>query len=385
MSYLYLLWQNLARKKLRSAMTLFSIVTAFLIFGVLGSFQVALNAGVELAGADRLVVVNKISFIQPMPYSYYARTRAMDGVRNVTHANWFGGYFQDPRQVVPTFAVEAESYLDIYPELVIPEAHRENWLKNRRGALVGRAYASQFGWRVGDTVPLTSNIFTNKDGTQTWEVTVEGIADGNDPKIDTRFVLIHYDYFNKSLDFNSDTVGWLIVSVDDPAMSETVARGIDEMNANSPFETRTSSEEAFNKAFLEQIGDLGLIISSVVGAAFFTILLVAGNSMALAVRERTREIGVMKALGFSSPGLFRMVLAESLLMAMAGGLSGLGLAVLAVGGLKSQIGAILPSLVVTSGVVTVAVALMVALGVLTGAIPAWHALRLNVVLALRGR
>ncbi len=383
MTRFHLLRKNLTRKKLRSGLTLFSILTAFLILGVLVTFQSAMDAGVDFAGADRLVSVNKISFTQPMPYSYYRRVAAVEGVRNVTHANWFGGYYQDPRQFLAVFAVEAESYLDIYPEFILPEDQRESWLKDRMGAAVGKVLADQYGWKVGDTIPLKSNIFSQRDGSQSWDFNISAIITADDPAVDTRFFLLHYDYFNETKSFRIDYLGWLIISVDDPAENEAVSQIIDTMFTNSPFETKTSSEAAFNKAFIEQIGDIGLIITSVVGAAFFTILLVAGNTMALAVKERSREIAVMKALGFSSPRLFRMVLAESLLMALAGGLPGLGLAWLLLGALSSQLGGFLPPLIMTSEVFLQALALMVGLGLLTGAIPAWSVLRLNVVTGLQ--
>jgi len=384
MRYLFFLYRNLARKKLRTILTLFSIVTAFTIFGTLGSFNAVLNAGVELAGADRLVSVNKISFIQPMPYAYYQKVSAVEGVRRVTHANWFGGYFQDPRQVIPVFAVDGESYLDVYPEIVLDPEQKKVWLADRRGVIVGKKLADLYGWKPGDAVPLKSNIFKKAGGGAGWDFRLDGIFTGADPGFDTRFALFHYAYFNESLGSGRNNyIGWLITSVDDPAHSDVVAQRIDAMFANSPFETKTSSEEAFNKAFIAQIGDIGLIITAVVGAAFFTILLVAANTMALAIRERTREIAVMKTLGFPSPLMFRLVIMESLTMTLVGGALGLGLSWLAIAALTSALGGLLPNLSMPPEIVAGALGLMVALGLLAGILPAWQALRLNVVTALQ--
>jgi len=279
MTHLQLLRKNLTRKKLRLALTIFSIFTAFLIFGVLKTFDSALNAGVELSGADRLVTISKVSLIQPLPFAHYTKIKAIEGVENATHASWFGGYYQDPKNILAAFAVDAQSYLDIYPEILIPEDQRNAFMNNRRGALVGEALVKLFGWKVGDTLPLQSNIWTNQDGSHTWELQIEAIFTGKDDEIDTRAVMFHYDYFNESKTAAKDTIGWLVIKTESPALNEAVSAAIDGQFENSPNETKTDTEEAFSKAFLEQFGNIGLIITSVVGAAFFTILLIAGNTM----------------------------------------------------------------------------------------------------------
>jgi len=254
MTYFKLLRKNLTRKKLRLSLTLFSIFTAFLIFGVLKTFNDALNVGVDLAGADRLVTINKISLIQPLPYSLYGKVKAIDGVETVTFANWFGGYYQDPRQAIGVFAIEAESYMRVYPEMVVPEDQKQAFLNDRRGALAGEQLAQQYGWKVGDVIPIQSNIYTNRDGSRTWEMKIDGIYTASSKRFDTLGLVFHYDYFNESRNFGTDTIGWLIVKTKSPDVNETVSKAIDKMSENSPFETKTSSEEAFTQEFIKQIG-----------------------------------------------------------------------------------------------------------------------------------
>lgn len=385
MSYLRLLWKNLVRRKLRTGLTVFAIFSAFLIFGMLGALQNSLNAGVQFSGANRLVTVNKISFVQALPISYDNRIKAVKGVSEVTYAAWFGAYYQDPRKLFAGFAVEPESYLAVYPELVVPDDQRASWLKDRRGALVGRNLARRFGWTVGQTVPISSNIWSQKDGSQTWEFTIDGIFTAKDKQIDTSYMLFHYDYLNEARTFGRDGIGWLVLTVDKPELNESVAKTIDATFANSPAETKTSTEKAFNKAFLEQFGNIGFVVTSVVSAAFFTILLIAGNTMMLALRERTPEIAVMKVLGFSSPTILLLVLAESVLLVLIGGLPGLAAAWAMIIAVKAALAGILGSIALTPEIAIEAVAIMIVMGLATGALPAWNAMRLNVASALARR
>ncbi len=382
MTYFRLLRKNLTRKKLRLFLTIFSIFTAFLIFGVLKTFETALNAGIELAGADRLVTTSKVSLVQLLPYAHYTKIKATEGVENVTHASWFGGYYQDPKRLLAAFAVDPESYLDIYPEIFFPEDQRENFLANRRGVLVGEALAQQYNWKIGDTFPLMSNLWTNQDGSRTWEFQVEGIFTGKDEQIDTRALIFHYDYFNEGRTGAKDTIGWLVIKTESPELNEVVSKAIDDQFANSPNETKTASEEAFGKAFLEQFGNIGLIITSVVGAAFFTILLIAGNTMILAVRERTNEIAVMKTLGFSNGRIFTLVVLEAVLLVLLGGLPALGFSWLMVEALKNAVGGGLPPMALTPGILLQAIAYMLLLGLVAGGLPAFNAVRIHVAAAL---
>jgi putative ABC transport system permease protein len=385
MSDFYLIWKNISRNKLRLILNTFAIVIAFLLFGVLGAINNAFNAGVELSADNRLVVVNKINFTQPMPISYVAKIAAVEGVKEVTHANWFGAYVEGSKIFFAGMAVDPETYLDVYADfMTVPDTQHQAWQQNRQGVLVGEKLAETFGWKIGDRIPISSNIFSKVDGTHVWDMVVEGIFTGAEAQIDTNFLLFHYKYFIETQTFGSDWIGWIVLTTDNPNLNDQVANGIDEQFANSAFETETSSEKQFNKSFLEQIGSIGLILTSVVAAAFFTLLLIVGNSMALAIRERTREIAVLKTLGFSAQHVFRLVLSESVMLALIGGVLGLLLANMIVNGLGQvpQIKNMLPSLVLNSKIFITAFLYMLALGLLTGVIPAYRAMQLNIVEAL---
>ncbi|MFC6633887.1 ABC transporter permease [Microbulbifer taiwanensis] len=382
MSDLYLIYKNMTRKPLRLFLTCFAIFIAFLIYGAVTTLKSALDAGIDLAADNRLVVVNKINFTQPLPIAYAQKVAAVEGVEHVTYANWFGGYYQEARNQIVAMAVEPESLLQVYErEIVLPLEQRAAWLGNRQGLIAGKNLAQRLGWKVGDRVPVSSNIFSHKEGGHTWDFVVEGIFTGSDPQHDTNSMYFHYKYFMETQSFGGDWIGWITLTTVDPAQNQRIADEIDNGFANSQAETDTSTEAAFSKAFIEQIGNIGLIIFGVVFMAFFTILILVGNTMALAVRERTGEIAVLKTLGFAAPRIFKMVLTESLLIALIGGLAGLGAAWLIVEGAKATMAQFLPNLVLDSGIALQALAFMLLLGLVTGLLPALNALRLNIVTA----
>ncbi|UTW55767.1 ABC transporter permease [Kordiimonas sp. SCSIO 12610] len=381
MGDVYLIFKNITRKKLRLILTLFATFIAFMIYGVMTSFQSALDAGVELSADDRLVVVNKINFTQSLPISYVNRIQNIDGIVGISHQNWFGGYYQEPQNAMPIFAVQQETFFDVYDELVMPEEQKEAWLKNRQGLLVGEKAAQNFGWKVGDRIPISSNIFSKKSGGSTWDFDVVAIYSAVDPQIDTSGVYFHFKYFDEARTFGQNTIGLIGVRTADPSLNEQVIAAIDDQFANSPFETETVPEKAFTKAFIEQIGNIGLIITFVVLAAFFIILVIVGNSMALAIRERTNEIAVMKTLGFQSGRIFRMVLGESLITALIGGGLGLFMATVLITAVSEALPQF-PTLIIDGPIILEAIAIMLGLGLVTGIIPAVSALRLNIVTAL---
>jgi putative ABC transport system permease protein len=381
-SGLYLVWKNLWRKKTRTVLTMLSIFVAFILYGLLGALDVAFSAGAQLANASRLLTIHKVSLIQPLPISYLNRIRALPGVADVTHATWFGGYYQDPRNQFPQFPVDPESYLRIYPEIVLTEAERAAWLADRTGAIVGRAIAEQFGWKVGDRIPIQASIYTQKDGSRVWEFTIDGVFDTDDPRGNTSFMLFRYDYFDEARAFGQGSVGWYILEVADPTQAPQVAQSLDAAFANSPAETRTSTEQAFAESFAKQFGDIGLIISLVLAAVFFTILLVAGNTMAQAVRERIPEMAVLKTIGFRDGSVLGMVLAESIVIALIGGLAGLGLAWIAVGGLAQAFAAFLPGLYLPGSTLGLGLIYMLLVGLAAGLMPAIQAKRLTIIEAL---
>ena len=376
--------KNLFRRKLRAALMIVSILIAFMIFGVLAGFYRAFTAGEDRAAADRLITVNKINFTQPMPIAYFNRVRAVDGVRQVTHANWFGGYYQDPKNFLMTLAIEPATYFDVYrSELDIPPEQLQAFITDRSSAVIGESMARKWGWKVGDRVPVASNIFTQRsNGSHTWDFTIAGIVKGKAEQVSTDFLLFQYAYFDETRSFGKDTIGWLILQTNSPENNDRVAKTIDAMFANSIAETSTDTEKAFGKAFAAQFGNIALIVFLVVGAAFVTILMIVGNTMALSIRERTREIGVLKTLGFSGPRILRMVLGESVLLALRGGLPGLAIAALITIALRASLANIAPAFAVSPVIALEGIALMIALGLFTGVIPALNAMRLKIATAL---
>ena len=376
--------KNLFRRKLRAALMIVSILIAFMIFGVLAGFYRAFTAGEDRAAADRLITVNKINFTQPMPIAYFNRVRAVDGVRQITHANWFGGYYQDPKNFLMTLAIEPATYFDMYrSELDIPPEQLQAFISDRSSAVIGESMARKWGWKVGDRVPVASNIFTQRsNGSHTWDFTIAGIVKGKAEQVSTDFLLFQYAYFDETRSFGKDTIGWLILQTNSPENNDRVAKTIDAMFANSTAETSTDTEKAFGKAFAAQFGNIALIVFLVVGAAFVTILMIVGNTMALSIRERTREIGVLKTLGFSGPRILRMVLGESVLLALLGGLPGLAIAALITIALRVSLANIAPAFAVSPVIALEGIALMIALGLFTGVIPALNAMRLKIATAL---
>ena len=370
--------KNLFRRKLRAVLMIVSILVAFMIFGVLAGFYRAFTAGEDRAAADRLITVNKINFTQPVPIAYFNRVRAVEGVRQVTHANWFGGYYQDPKNFLMTLAIEPASYFDVYrSELDIPPEQLQAFIRDRGSAVVGEAMARKWGWKVGDRVPVASNIFSQRSGGHTWDFTIAGIVKGKAEQVSTDFLLFQYAYFDETRSFGKDTIGWLILQTNAPENNDRVAKAIDAMFANSTAETSTDTEKAFGKAFAAQFGNIALIVFLVVGAAFVTILMIVGNTMALSIRERTREIGVLKTLGFSGPRILRMVLGESVLLALLGGLPGLAIAAMITIALRASLASIAPAFAVSPDIALQGIALMIALGLITGIIPALNAMRLK--------
>jgi putative ABC transport system permease protein len=378
-----LVLSNLRRRPARTAFTIGSIVIAFLMFGLLGALGHAFSAGAEIAGVDRLLTIHKVSLVQPLPESYGARIRRVDGVAAVSPATWFGGVYQDDRNQIPVFPVDPAVYLDIYPELIVPPEARDRFLAERRGALVGRPLAEEFGWKVGDVIPMRSNIWRKEDGSATWELLVTGIFDVPETGGDARNILMHHAYFSESLARGKGLVGWYIVRLKDPDDAARVAQAIDEQFANSPFETETSTEKAFTQGFVNQVGNIGAILTGVLSAVFFTMLLVTANTMAQSVRERTAELGVLKTLGFTGRGVTALVLAESVLLTAVGGLAGLVLAWFVVGAAEPALRGYLPVWTIPPRAYAQALGLMLLLGLTAGAVPALYALRLPVVEALR--
>ncbi|MDH7453965.1 FtsX-like permease family protein [Luteimonas composti] len=388
MKYFHLIWAALFRRKARTFLTLASILAAFLLFGMLDGIRSTFaELGQNADGAQRLQTTSRLSMVETLPLALEPRIRQVDNIEAVTWANWFGGVYQNPRNQLFTFAV-APNYLELYPEIEVEPAQLEKWKATRNGILVGQQMMTRFGWEVGQTVPLQSNIFPNSDGTLNWAFEIAGVLrarDGKNAGFTEALILMHYAYFEEATPYVDDNVGWYVSRVSDVNRSDAAAKAIDALSQNSPHETRTMNEQAAMAAQLKQMADIGLIVGSIMGAVFFTLLLLTGNTMAQAVRERTSELAVLKTIGFTSHSVLAMVLAESVLLVLIGGVLGLGLAAV----LGPVVGAVsggaisLPPIGWRSWVL--GLGLMAAIGLLVGALPALRAMRLNIVDALAGR
>jgi putative ABC transport system permease protein len=377
-----LVWKNLWRRKIRTIFTLACVFIAFLLFGMLMTIRAAFSFGVDIAGVDRLIVIHKVSLIQPLPVTYKDRIATVPGVVSVTHNSWFGGIYQDPANFFAQIALEPEPYFAMYPEFRLPPDQMKAWLADRQGAVVGRDTAERFGWSVGDRIPIQGTIWRPKSGTgDTWEFNLVGIYDG-DRGVDKTQFFFRYDYLDENRQFGDGLVGWYVVKIADASRSVEMAAKFDDMFANSSAETKTTTEKGFVDGFAKQIGDIGAIMIAILSAVLFTILLVAANTMAQAVRERTSEIGVLKTLGYSDGTILGLVLTESLFIALAGGIAGLGLAWLIVQQGDPTNG-MLPAFLLPDRDVAAGAGLMVLMGVLAGALPALQAMRLRITDALR--
>jgi putative ABC transport system permease protein len=382
MKYFYLVWKNAWRKKIRTTLTILSVFIAFLLFSLLSAINYAFTGGIDLADAERLVTIEKISLINPLPMSYMNRIAATEGVQSVVHQSWFGGYYQEPRNQFAQFPTDPYAYFAMFPELEMPAEQLEAWSKNRTGVVVGKDLADQYGWKVGDRLPLITTIWTQKDGSTGWEFDIEGIFSTSDPRGSTALVLIQYDYFDEARAFGQGSVGWYTLRVEKGYDPTQVAKAIDAQFENSPAETKTSTEAAFAQSFTKQFGNIALIVSLILGAVFFTLLLVSGNTMSQSVRERIPELAVLKTLGFSDRSVLGIVLSESMIITFIGGLLGLGIGLLIIKGLASQLAAFLPGFYLPASAVIIGLLLMIVAGILAGIFPAMKAMRLPIIDAL---
>jgi putative ABC transport system permease protein len=382
MKYFHLIWSNLKRKKLRTLLTVLSVLVAFVLFGFLSSIKQALTGGVEMAGADRLVVRHKVSIIQLLPESYKARMERIPGVVLATHQTWFGGIYQDPKNFFMQCPVVPEEFLDITPDFLLSPEQKKAWLQTRTGAVVGRKTADRFHWKIGDKVPIQSSIWSQANGNRTWEFDIVGIFDGKQKATDTTPLLFRYDYFDEARVNGKGLVGWYTIRVKDPNQAAATAKLVDKEFENSDAETKTEPEGAFVQAWASQIGNIELMVVAILGAVFFTILLVAGNTMSQAVRERTGELGVLKAIGFTNAQVVALILVESCLLSILGGGLGLGLAWLVISR-GDPTGGLLPCLFFAGRGLVNGAGLNLARGLATGIFPALQTLRLRVADALR--
>ena len=385
MSAFGLIWANLQRRPVRTYLTLLSILVAFLLFTVLRTMAVWFEQGTgSVAGASRLVVTAKYSIIEDLPISQRTAILGVDGVEAITHMTWFGGNYQEPRNFFPKYPVEPRSYFDMFPEYVIDADELQAFANTRTGAVAPVDFLERFGWQVGDRIPIEADIYPLRDGSRLWQFDLVGTYTSNDDSGVPPVFLFHYDYFDEARQFGQGSVGWYTVRIDDPDKAPEVARAIDALFENSADPVKTATEDEFGRSFAAQLGDIGLIATGILSAVFFTILLLTANTMSQALRERIPELAVLKTLGFSNTKVAVLVLGESVMLCVVGGLLGVGLAWLAEPAIsalfeQSNFGGFL----LEGQVVATAVGLAVLLGLVVGASPAWTAKRLAIADALR--
>ena len=378
MKYSGLIFANLFRKKLRLLLTIGSFAVALMLFGFLAVVKEAFSGGVSIAGADRLVVINRTSIIQPLPISYADKIMRIPGVKEITHDNWFGGVYQDERNFFPQFAIDVERQRHIYPEFAIPDEQWQAFKQDRQGAIAGAATAKRFGWKVGDRIPIKGTFLPG-----VWEFNLDGIYHGTRQADDETQFWFHWDMFEEKVpERYKGMVGWYTVRVENPDDSLKVAKAIDAEFSNSPYETHTDTEKAFAAGWVKQFGNIEFLILTIGGVVFFTLLLVTGNTMAIAVRERTNELAVLKAIGYSDRFVLLLVLTESLVIAAVGG--GLGL-ILAKGFtlLGDPTHGLLPFFYLPGIAIVAGTMAALAIGIASGILPAVGAMRMRVVEALR--
>ena len=387
MKYFNLVWSALFRRKTRTIFTLISIIAAFLLFGLLNAVRVAFTSGSNsLAGNERLVVASRFSIMTGLPESLKARIAAIPGVEAVGHENWFGGVYQDPKNFVFSFAVD-EDYLNTNPDILLTPQQRKAFADTQDGALVGAALAERYHWKVGQQIPLQSQIFPRKNGDKTWPFTIVGIykTTKDAPNGSDQMFFLHWKYFDEANMYGQHTVGWYVVKLSSPKQADQVAHAIDALSANSDHETKTQTANAFNASFAKQVGNIGLIVEAIMAAVFFTLILLTGNTMAQAVRERIPELAVLKTIGFSSRSVLMLVLVEAILLLLIGGVVGMAIASGLAPGLAKGSGGMIQLPPIGASSWLEGIVLMILIGIVVGVLPALRGMRLRIVDALAGR
>ncbi len=387
MKYFHLIWAALMRRKTRTLFTLFSVLAAFLLFGLLDSVRSAFsNAGSSVTGVDRLLTAAKVSFTMPLPKSLYSRIQAVPGVADVSYLNWFGGEYQDPKNFFPNEAV-AENFMDLHPEWAMSAAQRKAFRETRTGAVVGESLAKRFGWKIGDKIPLAATIYPQKGGSNTWTLDLVGIfhATHAAERGSENILFFNWNYFDEARQFGNGTVGLYAVRLADRTQADRVAQAIDALSADSDHDTKTQTEQSFTAALVSQFADIGLIVGAIMVAVFFTLVLLTGNTMAQAVRERVPELAVLKTIGFSSKSVLALLLGESVLLLTIGAGAGLVLAGIVLVFVRVQVGTALALQPVGGAIWLRGLALAVIIGLVVGVLPAVRGMRLRIVDALSGR
>jgi putative ABC transport system permease protein len=380
MKFARIIFANLLRKKVRLLLTIGSFAVALFLFAFLAVVKDAFNRGADVAGADRLVVINRTSIINTIPLSYRDKILRIPGVKAVTHNNWFGGIYQDEKNFFPQFVIDPQAQRDVFPELVVPDDQWKFFVNDRQGAIVGARTAARFHWKVGDRIPIKTTLY----GGGSWEFNLDGIYHGKTPQADETQFWFQWDAFEERVPESfKGQIGWYVLRLDSPDDAVRVSKAIDAEFANSSSETKTQTESSFAASWVKQFGNIKVLILSIGAVVFFTLLLVTGNTMAISVRERTSELAVFKAIGYSDRSVLFFVLAESLIIALIGGLAGLLLATFMVPALASALNGLLPALILSPYILGLGLVVAILVGLISGLLPGISAMHMRVVNALR--
>ena len=384
MSTAGLVWSNLFRRKLRTVLTLFSVLVAFLLFALLRTATDAFSGGgFSQPGIDRLVVAPKYSIIEPLPVSYLREIESVEGVDSAAHADWFGGVYQDPRNFFPQYPVQPLDWFDLHPEYIIDPGELDAFARTRSGAVAPAELAEKYGWKVGDKLPFQGQIYAMRDGSRLWEFDLVGTYRGPENEPQPGEFLFHYDFFSEANEYGEGNVGWFVVRITDTERAPEIASAIDALFENSLNPTRTSTEAEYNRQFMEQVGDIELMMTGILGAVFFTILLLTGNTMAQGLRERVPELAVLKTVGFTDAAVAWLMLGEALLLCSLGAILGVLAAVGVAFAVGPQLEDFLGEFKVSWSIAAAALGVSVLLGLAVGAVPSLSARRLSIVDALR--
>jgi putative ABC transport system permease protein len=380
MKFSRIIFANLFRTKVRLLLTIGSFAVALFLFVFLAVVRDAFGRGADVAGADRLVIINRTSIINLIPLSYRDKILRIPGVKYITHNNWFGGIYQDEKNFFPQFVIDPDNQRQVFPELIVPEDQWAAFVKDRQGAIAGAATAERFHWKIGDRIPIKTTLY----GGGSWEFNLVGIYHGKRPQDDETQFWFQWDYFEEKIpQAIKGQIGWYVLRVDNPDDSPRIAKAIDDGFANSPNETKTQTESAFAANWVKQFGNIQFLIVSIGAVVFFTLLLVTGNTMAISVRERTSELAVFKAIGYSDRAILFFVLAESLVIALFGGVLGMLSAVLLIPVLGKAMSGLLPSMVLSPAMLIFGLITAVLVGLASGLLPGLNAMHMRVVNALR--
>jgi putative ABC transport system permease protein len=361
-------------------LTIGSFAVALVLFAFLAVVRDAFNRGADVAGADRLVVINRTSIINLIPLSYRDKILRIPGVTYVTHNNWFGGIYQEEKNFFPQFVIDPQNQREVFPELIVPDEQWKAFLNDRQGAVAGAKTAERFHWKIGDRIPIKTTLY----GGGAWEFNLVGIYHGKRPQDDETQFWFQWDYFEERIpQAIKGQIGWYVLRVQNPDDAPRIAKAIDEEFANSPNETKTQTESAFAANWVKQFGNIQTLILSIGTVVFFTLILVTGNTMAISVRERTSELAVFKAIGYSDRFVLFFVLAEALLIAVIGAVIGVALSLVLIPALGKALSGLLPSIVLSPWMLAFGVAIAVFTGLLSGLLPGIGAMQLRVVNALR--